>query len=219
MAKNCHYTDAITLIAGEDFRKKCRRPEIMADAAYAIITQDSRACTGNFFIDEKLLRQQGVTDFDQYSVVPGTKDLMLDFFVEENISELQRQQSPMGREKTETSSSSEGGPNVEPIFEKIKKSLTPDLLKTINSVYLFDLQGDKWYLDMKNDNGSVGQGEPPSGKAQCTFKMSKSDFQEMFAGKLKPNVAFMGGKLKIQGDLPTALKLEKLLNQMVKSKL
>jgi putative sterol carrier protein len=41
----------------------------------------------------------------------------------------------------------------------------------------------------------------------------------MFAGKLKPTSAFMGGKLKIQGDLPTALKLEKLLNQMVKSKL
>ncbi len=52
---------------------------------------------------------------------------------------------------------------------------------------------------MKNDNGSVGQGEPPSGKAQCTFKMSKSDFQSMFAGKLKPTAAFMGGKLKIQG--------------------
>jgi len=102
----------------------------------------------------------------------------------------------------------------------------------INSIYFL---GDKWYLDMKNDNGSVGQGDPPSGKAQCTFKMSKNDFQSMFAGKLKPTAAFMGGKLKIQGkshsfidtllhlllsgDLPTALKLEKLLNQMVKSKL
>jgi putative sterol carrier protein len=72
---------------------------------------------------------------------------------------------------------------------------------------------------MKNDNGSVGQGDPPSGKAQCTLKMSKTDFQSMFAGKLKPTAAFMGGKLKIQGDLPTALKLEKLLTQMVKSKL
>jgi putative sterol carrier protein len=101
-------------------------------------------------------------------------------------------------------------------------------------IYLYT--GDKWYLDMKNGNGSVGQGEPPSGKAQCTFKMSKSDFQLMFGGKLKPTAAFMGGKLKIQGklysfiilffiiflvsgDLPTALKLEKLLVQMVKSKL
>jgi NAD(P)-dependent dehydrogenase (short-subunit alcohol dehydrogenase family)/putative sterol carrier protein len=212
-------TDAITLIAGEDYRKRCRRPEIMADAAYAILTQDSRSCTGNFFVDESLLRQQGVTDFDQYAVVPGTKDLMLDFFLDENLSQLQREDSPMTGGKGQTSSASSGAVNVEQIFQNIKTLLTPDLLQKINSVYAFDLQGDKWYLDMKNDNGSVGQGDPPSGKAQCTFKMSKNDFQAMFAGKLKPTAAFMGGKLKIQGDLPTALKLEKLLNQMVKSKL
>lgn len=89
---------------------------------------------------------------------------------------------------------------------------------------------------MKNDKGSAGQGEPPSGNAQCTFQMSKENFQSMFAGKLKPTAAFMGGKLKIKGnltfsssshssnaffvgDLSTAMKLEKLLNQMVKSKL
>lgn len=54
---------------------------------------------------------------------------------------------------------------------------------------------------MKNDNGSVGQGEPSAGKAQCTMKMSKADFELMFAGKLKPTAAFMGGKLKIQGKI------------------
>ena len=61
--------------------------------------------------------------------------------------------------------------------------------------------GEKWFLDMKNAPGSVGQGEPPSGKAQCTMKMSKADFQLMFTGQLKPTTAFMGGKLKIQGKL------------------
>lgn len=71
-------------------------------------------------------------------------------------------------------------------------------LKENNSLFFFCI-GDKWYLDMKNDNGSAGQGDAPSGKAQCTFKMSKKDFQSMFAGKLKPTAAFMGGKLKIQG--------------------
>ncbi|CAF2421363.1 unnamed protein product [Rotaria sp. Silwood2] len=210
-------TDAINLIAGEDYRKKCRRPEIMADAAYAIITQDSRACSGNFFVDEALLRQQGVTDFDQYAVVPGTTDFMLDFFLDENLSQLQHRESSKAKQQSEGTKSESSG--VEQIFDKLKTLLTPELLKQMNSVYAFDLQGDKWYLDMKNDNGSVGQGEPPSGKAQCTFKMLKSDFQLMFAGKLKPTAAFMGGKLKIQGDLSTALKLEKLLNQMVKSKL
>ena len=56
-------------------------------------------------------------------------------------------------------------------------------------------------MDMKNAPGSVGQGDPPSGKAQCTMKMSKADFQLMFTGKLKPTAAFMGGKLKIQGKI------------------
>lgn len=133
-------TDAITLIAGEDYRRKCRKPEIMADAAYAILTQDSRACTGNFFIDEALLRQQGVTDLDQYAVVPGTKDLMLDFFVDENLAQLQSQESGMTQQKSSASSAS-GPANVEQIFEKIQGLFSPDLLKKINSVYAFDLQG------------------------------------------------------------------------------
>jgi hypothetical protein len=124
---------------GEDFRKKSRKPEIMADAAYAIITQDSRSCTGNFFIDDTLLRQQGVTDFDQYSVVPGTKDLMLDFFLDENLSELKRQESPMVGQKSETTSNEAS--NVGQIFDNIKTLFTPELLKKVESVYSFDLQG------------------------------------------------------------------------------
>lgn len=217
-------TEAINLIAGEDYRKKCRKPDIMADAVYTIITQDSRTCTGNFFVDETLLRKHGVTDFDQYSVIPGTKDLMLDFFLDENMHELQRLQSPMTSQAKETktasaSDASASSGDVTQIFDKIKSLFTPDLLKKIDSIYAFDLQGEKWYIDMKTGSGSVGQGEPPGAKAQCTMTMSKKDFQSMFAGKLKPTAAFMGGKLKIKGDLPTAMKLEKLLNQMIKSKL
>lgn len=111
----------------------------MADAAYAILTQDSRSCTGNFFVDETLLRQQGVTDFDQYAVVPGSKDFMLDFFLDENMEQLKRLESPMAKEKSQTSTASAGG--VEQIFDKIKTLLTPELLQKINSVYAFDLQG------------------------------------------------------------------------------
>jgi hypothetical protein len=113
----------------------------MADAVYAIITQDSRACTGNFFIDEHLLRQQGVTDFDQYSVVPGTTDFMLDFFLDENLPQLQSRDSPMAKQQAETTTTS-GTADVAQIFEKIKTLLKPELLKQINSVYSFDLQGE-----------------------------------------------------------------------------
>jgi len=52
----------------------------MADAAYAILTRDSRTTTGNFFIDEEVLRSEGVTDFSRYAVTPGA-DLIQDLFL------------------------------------------------------------------------------------------------------------------------------------------
>ena len=54
----------------------------MADAAYAILNKDSKSNTGNFYVDEEVLRAEGVTEFDHYSVVPGTKDLLKDFFLD-----------------------------------------------------------------------------------------------------------------------------------------
>ena len=60
--------------------KRCRKPEIMADAAYAILNRPAKDCSGNFFIDDEVLAAEGVTDFDQYAVSPGTP-LMPDFFV------------------------------------------------------------------------------------------------------------------------------------------
>jgi citronellol/citronellal dehydrogenase len=53
----------------------------MADAAHAILTSDARANTGNFYIDEDLLRQKGVTQFDHYAVTPGVP-LFRDLYVE-----------------------------------------------------------------------------------------------------------------------------------------
>jgi len=53
----------------------------MADAAYLIVTRDSRSATGNFFIDEEVLRGHGITDFEQYAVTPGASlfnDIFLD---------------------------------------------------------------------------------------------------------------------------------------------
>jgi citronellol/citronellal dehydrogenase len=63
------------LLGGEEVAKQARKPEIVADAAYQILTQDSRECTGNFFIDEHVLKDAGITDFDQYLVTPGAKPL------------------------------------------------------------------------------------------------------------------------------------------------
>ena len=67
------------LLGGEDAMERCRKPEIMADAAYAILTKGVDY-SGNFCIDETVLREAGVTDFDQYANVPG-QELLPDFFV------------------------------------------------------------------------------------------------------------------------------------------
>ncbi|HEX9673069.1 MAG TPA: NAD(P)-dependent oxidoreductase [Burkholderiales bacterium] len=74
-------TAAIEVNFPEAILKASRKPAIMADAAYAILNRDSRSATGNFYIDEAVLREEGVTDFDQYAVTPGMKlypDLFLD---------------------------------------------------------------------------------------------------------------------------------------------
>jgi citronellol/citronellal dehydrogenase len=67
-------------MGGDAMMKASRKPDIMADAAYWILTQKSTQCTGNFFVDEDLLRKIGVKDFEHYANVPGEK-LGLDFFL------------------------------------------------------------------------------------------------------------------------------------------
>ena len=62
---------------GEEVAKQCRKPEIMSDAAYVILNKDSRSYTGNFTIDDEVLREAGVTDLDQYAFVPGEISLDL----------------------------------------------------------------------------------------------------------------------------------------------
>ncbi len=74
-------TAALQMIPGVDL-KLCRKPEILADAAYFILTSDARQVSGNFFIDDELLAQHGITDLEPYSVTPGTKNFIPDFFVD-----------------------------------------------------------------------------------------------------------------------------------------
>ena len=78
-------TAAIRNLGGGDAAvARSRRPEIMSDAAHAILSRDSRACTGNFFIDEDVLRAEGVTDFSAYLFPGGSDDALdLDFFLPE----------------------------------------------------------------------------------------------------------------------------------------
>jgi citronellol/citronellal dehydrogenase len=73
-------TAALRMIPGIE-PAHCRTAGIMADAAYAVLTSDGAATTGNFFIDDEVLSAAGITDFDRYSVVPGSRTLMPDLFL------------------------------------------------------------------------------------------------------------------------------------------
>jgi citronellol/citronellal dehydrogenase len=74
-------TAALQMIPGIDALAG-RTPEILADAAYIIFNRPAAECTGNFFVDDELLASEGITDLEKYSVTPGTKDFLLDFFLD-----------------------------------------------------------------------------------------------------------------------------------------
>jgi citronellol/citronellal dehydrogenase len=75
-------TAALAMLGGAVKPENCRRPEILADAAHWILTRPPTEATGNFFIDDEVLAEAGVTDFDPYAVEPGN-ELATDLFVEE----------------------------------------------------------------------------------------------------------------------------------------
>ena len=89
VASNCLWprtsldTAAVRNVIGEELVKGSRKPSIYADAAYAVLKRDSSSCTGNFFLDQDVLEEEGVTDFDQYAIDPEAK-LVSDFFVDDN---------------------------------------------------------------------------------------------------------------------------------------
>ena len=69
------------LLGGEAAMQRARKPELYADAAYAIVNRPSRECTGHTFLCEDVMREEGVTDFDAYGYVPGAEP-QVDLFVD-----------------------------------------------------------------------------------------------------------------------------------------
>ncbi|XP_048383174.1 hydroxysteroid dehydrogenase-like protein 2 isoform X2 [Stegostoma tigrinum] len=167
--KTAIHTAAMDMLGGSGVSSQCRKPEIMADAAYAIFLKP-KTFTGNFVIDEELLKEEGIRDFDIYAVDPG-HPLLPDFFLDEEPEALAKKMQDHGEHP------------------------------------------GTWYIDLKNGSGSIGHGSFP-GKADVLMSMSSEDFVKMFAGKMKPTMAFMSGKLKVKGDMSLAIKLESLMTHL-----
>ena len=86
-----------------------------------------------------------------------------------------------------------------------------DVQKTVNGVYRFDLSGPNggsWIVDFKAGTAGVRQGDE---NGQCTIAMTDDNFMAMLSGKISPRLAYMGGKLKVQGDMSLAMKLGQVL--------
>ncbi len=209
-------TAAIEMLTGPDSNQFSRKPEIMADAAYSILIKEPKDCSGNFYIDEEVLKTVGISDLKQYACVPENADkLMTDFFLDVDptkIVEFAQDGSHVDQIKNEGGEQKQ----IPGLFKKIEVQINEEVLKRTNAIFQFNVKGDEagtWFLDLKNAPGKCGQGEPEN-PPDATLTMDSKNFLLMFSGKMKPASAFMTGKLKISGDMQKAMKLEKLMNAL-----
>ncbi|CAI8022467.1 Hydroxysteroid dehydrogenase-like protein 2 [Geodia barretti] len=212
-------TAALEMLAGDVGVQMSRKPDIMADAAYLILTQNSRDFTGNFLVDDDVLRDHGVTDLDQYANVPGG-ELLPDYFLDEAESFKTQWTSGKGAEAAETPPTP-GDPNTPAaVFEVVQTLLSPEITSKVNATFHFVLDGENpghWLLDLKNESGSCGECSPET-ETDVTMTTNSQLMVDMFKGKVGATGAFMSGKLKIKGNLAAAMQLETLMGKM-KSKL
>lgn len=93
-----------------------------------------------------------------------------------------------------------------------KLSSKPEKASAVNAVIELDITGDAggvWTIDCTKKGGEIKSGS--TGSAKLVVTMKDSDFVDMYAGKLNPQMAFFSGKIKIKGDIGLAMKLGDLL--------
>uniref|UniRef100_A0A7N4PMB3 Hydroxysteroid dehydrogenase-like protein 2 n=1 Tax=Sarcophilus harrisii TaxID=9305 RepID=A0A7N4PMB3_SARHA len=169
--KTAIHTAAMDMLGGSGIESQCRKADIIADAAYSIFSKP-KSFTGNFIIDENLLKEEGIKNFDVYAVKPG-HPLLPDFFVDEYpelvTKEVEKQQvrtwtSGIQKEKVLSSNQfagkrSDAAPPakdwkqylqqpklaagaVEETFKILKTALSEDIVKATQAVYMFELSGE-----------------------------------------------------------------------------
>ena len=105
--------------------------------------------------------------------------------------------------------------SVRDVFEKHmpeRLKAKPDVVAKIGAVYQFNISGPgggQWSVDCTAQGGAVTSGT--STAAKCTVSCTDADFLAIVNGKLNPQMAFMSGKLRIQGDMGLAMKLQQIL--------
>lgn len=105
-------------------------------------------------------------------------------------------------------------PAAPALFEQLEKNLKSDgadLVKRVKGLVVFDVDGQQWALDLREGSGSLTKG-PAQDKADITLTISDSNFAQLVMGKLNPQQAFLFRKLKINGSMAMALKLQPILD-------
>ncbi|NXR92972.1 HSDL2 protein, partial [Hypocryptadius cinnamomeus] len=208
--KTAIHTAAMDMLGGAGIEKQCRKTDILADAAYCILTKP-KTFTGNFIIDEVLLREEGVKDFDVYAIAPGKRDLLKVRSAaqeEKKLSRSQQEGADAAKAKTESAAATPSGAVAE-TFRVIQGAVTEEYVRSTQGVFQFELSGKP-----------IACAALP-GKRHWVF----SDRNALEAGpeadqllfvlcKLKPTLAFMTGRLRIKGNMALAIKLEKMLSQL-----
>ncbi len=109
----------------------------------------------------------------------------------------------------------ESATHVKDVFERhlpARLQAKPDVVAKINAVYQFNTtgpEGGAWSVDCTALGGKITAGTAPN--ARCTVAATDKDFLAIVNGKLNPQMAFMSGKLRIQGDMGLAMKLQQIL--------
>jgi putative sterol carrier protein len=97
--------------------------------------------------------------------------------------------------------------NAKEFFETLEARVDPARLDGIKQSYLFDVDGEgQWLVDVRDDRLTVTEGAQP---ADVTIKTSGETFAKIAEGRQNPTTAYMTGKLRIEGDLGAAMKLQK----------
>ncbi|KAM4552058.1 sterol carrier protein 2 [Odontesthes bonariensis] len=137
----------------------------------------------------------------------------------------QQERSIIGAAASSSSSDLEGF-KAYPVFKEIEKHLQEDgekLVKKIGGVFAFKVKDGPngrettWVVNVKHGKGSVIT--DPDEKADCTLSIGDEDLLDLMTGKLNPQTAFIGGKLKISGNMSMAMKLQDLQVKPGKAKL
>uniref|UniRef100_A0A6G1SNV3 Hydroxysteroid dehydrogenase-like protein 2 n=1 Tax=Aceria tosichella TaxID=561515 RepID=A0A6G1SNV3_9ACAR len=217
--KTAIWTAAMNMLGGDESRKGSRKSSIIADAAYAIACKD-KSVSGNFYIDEELLREEGVKDFEQYAEVPG-HPLLPDFFLPErvlkdfdpNLLESLTKQVTGNKASKHESVPAGDGP-VAAVFAAASGAITDDIKDDLNAVLHFQISDKHWTMISKKGSPLEVKHDKPEQKADVLLVTDDATFIKMAKSELKPTSAFMGGKLKVKGNMGLALKVEKLFGKL-----